>query len=178
MKIEYVSLNWQSKTLYLASLDHHIVFLGNRALFEKYLIQSKDYQVVKGEVASFVGNCRDELKKFLSGDRTRHQWETEFQDYFQPKLIFGTPFQQKVWQSISVIPWGQTLTYSDLAQKVQTINHTRALANAIAKNPLIIFIPCHRVLPRTGGIGKYSGGTALKAYLLTMEKDDSYEKIC
>ncbi len=78
----------------------------------------------------------------------------------------GTDFQQQVWQAIAGIPAGKTKTYGELAQAIGRPRAYRAVANACGKNPLPIFIPCHRVLAANGKIGGFTAGLAWKRMLL------------
>lgn len=80
----------------------------------------------------------------------------------------GSVFQRRVWDALRQIPWGATRTYADLARTVGSA--PRAIGQAMARNPIPIIIPCHRVLA-TGGLGGYSGGEGLatKTWLLTLE---------
>lgn len=84
----------------------------------------------------------------------------------------GTPFQRDVWCALIKIPYGETRTYRQVAAMSGHPNAVRAVANAIAKNPLPPIIPCHRVIRSDGGIGGYSapGGIKQKARLLHQEK--------
>lgn len=82
----------------------------------------------------------------------------------------GTLFQMKVWDELLAIPRGLTVSYSEVARRVGCRSGVRAVASAIAANPLSIFIPCHRVVPSSGGIGNYAGGSEAKATLLALEK--------
>lgn len=81
----------------------------------------------------------------------------------------GTPFQLKVWRELLAIPRGQTVSYSEVARRIGNPSAVRAVASAIAANPLSIFIPCHRVVPASGGTGNYAGGPTAKAALLALE---------
>ena len=83
----------------------------------------------------------------------------------------GTSFQLRVWELISQIPRGQVRTYKELAIKLGNPNASRAVANACAKNPYLIEIPCHRVIRSDGQIGGYSGlgGGKKKRELLRAE---------
>ena len=82
---------------------------------------------------------------------------------------FGTPFQQKVWQALQGINYGETISYATLAQRVNSPKGFRAVANANSKNPLSIIIPCHRVIASDGKLGGYTGGLDKKEYLLALE---------
>jgi methylated-DNA-[protein]-cysteine S-methyltransferase len=81
----------------------------------------------------------------------------------------GTPFQLEVWQALQRIPYGQTRSYSSLAAEVGRPRAQRAVGNANGRNPLPIFIPCHRVIAADGGLGGYSSGLEKKRFLLSLE---------
>ena len=87
------------------------------------------------------------------------------------KLV-GTEFQLKVWEEIKKIPKGETRTYKEIAFALGNSKSSRAVANACGKNPLLIHIPCHRVIRSDGGLGGYSGkgGVVRKRELLIKEK--------
>ncbi|MDY0291547.1 MAG: methylated-DNA--[protein]-cysteine S-methyltransferase [Desulfuromonadaceae bacterium] len=84
-------------------------------------------------------------------------------------VLSGTEFQRQVWRALLDIPVGETRTYADIAQSIGRAQAWRAVANAVAANPLLYLVPCHRVVPRKGGVGKYRGGTELKRYFLALE---------
>ena len=87
------------------------------------------------------------------------------------KKLNGTKFQISVWQEIKKIPKGQTKTYKDIAVALKKPKSSRAVANACGKNPLLIEIPCHRVIRSDGKLGGYSGkgGMNQKRKLLKQE---------
>lgn len=79
----------------------------------------------------------------------------------------GTDFQKKVWCEIQSIPYGETATYGAIAARLAT--SPRAVGGAAGRNPLMIFIPCHRVLASDGSLTGYAGGLAVKEKLLHLE---------
>ena len=81
----------------------------------------------------------------------------------------GTPFQNKVWQCLLDIPYGQTRTYGDLAAMLGC-GSARAIGGAVGRNPISIIIPCHRVLGADGALTGYAGGTECKRWLLEHEE--------
>jgi methylated-DNA-[protein]-cysteine S-methyltransferase len=87
------------------------------------------------------------------------------------KIPDGTPFQMKVWQALTKIPRGKTLTYQELAKKIGKPRAYRAVANAVGCNRMAPKIPCHRVIRSDGTLGGYSGkgGVATKRKLLKKE---------
>lgn len=91
---------------------------------------------------------------------------TEFSTPIAPS---GTPFQRAVWDQLRRIPYGQSCTYSQVAQAMGRPEAVRAVANAIGRNPCLIFIPCHRVLGKDGSLTGFSAGLDLKRLLLKWE---------
>ncbi len=83
----------------------------------------------------------------------------------------GTPFFRSILHAIEKIPYGSTVTYKDVAASVNSAA-VRATGSALKKNPLPIIIPCHRIVPASGGYGNYMGGTGndIKRFLLALEK--------
>ena len=84
----------------------------------------------------------------------------------------GTNFQQKVWQELLNIPYGQTKTYKDIAKNIGNEKAVRAVATAIGKNPLMIITPCHRVIGSDGKMHGYAYGINLKKKLLDLEDNN------
>lgn len=99
-------------------------------------------------------------------------------EYFAGKrkafdLIFdiqGTDFQKKVWAQLAKIPYGETASYSDIAQKIKNAKAVRAVGTANGRNPLSIIVPCHRVIAANGTLGGYAGGLPVKTRLLEIER--------
>jgi AraC family transcriptional regulator, regulatory protein of adaptative response / methylated-DNA-[protein]-cysteine methyltransferase len=81
----------------------------------------------------------------------------------------GTAFQQTVWRQLQTIPRGETVSYSTIAQRIGRPLSVRAVANACAANPIAVFIPCHRVLSKTGALAGYRWGLECKRQLLARE---------
>ena len=81
----------------------------------------------------------------------------------------GTPFQVRVWQELRRIPWGQTISYGELARRVGNPRASRAVGQANAVNPIPLIIPCHRVIAADGSLGGYSSGPDRKRWLLRHE---------
>ena len=101
-----------------------------------------------------------QIKRYLEGKRKRFNLRIH---------LTGSKFQLKVWNAISRIPYGKTISYSRLAKNVNDSSAVRAVANACGKNPLPIIIPCHRVVAKDGTLGGYTGGLELKKSLLRIE---------
>lgn len=106
-----------------------------------------------------------------------HTLQKQLTDYFAGTLIdfalplkpFGTPFQQQVWQTLQTIPYGQTISYAEQAQRMNNPSAIRAVASSNGKNPISIIIPCHRVIGSNGKLTGYAGGLWRKEWLLSHE---------
>ena len=103
---------------------------------------------------------RGELLEYLWGKR---------QTFDLPLVPVGTPFQRKVWCALSDIPYGQAITYGELARRVGCPKGSRAVGQANHRNPLPILLPCHRVVGANGTLTGYGGGLELKEWLLRLE---------
>ena len=87
-----------------------------------------------------------------------------------PLAPVGTPFQQKVWRALCDVPYGQAASYREIARAVGNEKACRAVGMANHRNPIAIFIPCHRVIAADGGIGGYGAGIEIKRTLLALER--------
>jgi methylated-DNA-[protein]-cysteine S-methyltransferase len=102
----------------------------------------------------------------------------EFQEYFNgTRKIFdlpidpkGTTFQCRVWEAVSEIPYGETKAYGEIAQQVGNPKGSRAVGMANNKNPIVIIVPCHRVVGHDGKLVGYAAGLTIKQQLLELEK--------
>lgn len=102
-----------------------------------------------------------ELQEYLSGKR---------KEFDLPLAPQGTEFQQKVWEELCKIPYGRTCSYKDIAENIGNKKAYRAVGMANNKNPIPIFIPCHRVIGADGSLTGYGGGLEIKEKLLEIEK--------
>ena len=87
-----------------------------------------------------------------------------------PLLFVGTDFQKTVWHDLLTIPYGETISYGDMARRIGMPKAVRAVANANGANAIAIFAPCHRVIGSDGALTGYGGGLAAKKMLLELEK--------
>jgi methylated-DNA-[protein]-cysteine S-methyltransferase len=84
-------------------------------------------------------------------------------------MLLGTPFQQCVWSQLCAIPYGETISYGELAQRVGNPNASRAVGLANGRNPIAVIVPCHRVIGANGSLTGYGGGLERKTWLLEHE---------
>ncbi|CAM3208890.1 methylated-DNA--[protein]-cysteine S-methyltransferase [Pseudomonas fluorescens] len=104
--------------------------------------------------------AEQQLKEYFAG--TRHQFELELD-------FTGTAFQKQVWQALLTIPFGETRSYSQIAQQIGNPKAVRAVGAANGRNPISIIAPCHRVIGASGGLTGFAGGLEAKQYLLALE---------
>lgn len=103
----------------------------------------------------------ERLRGYFAGQRVAFKDELD--------LSAATAFQREVWQLTRLIPYGETKSYGWVAERLGRAGAGRAVGQALARNPLPIIVPCHRVVAKNGGLGGYSGGVARKRYLLRLE---------
>ncbi len=103
--------------------------------------------------------------------------------YFSPELkefnvdvsMQGTDFQKNVWRALNAIPYGETVSYKTIAEKIKSPKAMRAVGLANGKNPISIIVPCHRVIGANGSLTGYGGGLPRKKWLLAHEMKNSDE---
>lgn len=111
--------------------------------------------------------------------------EAQLKEYFLEKLttftvpldLHGTDFQRKVWSSIAKIPFGQTITYTNLAISVDNPQAIRAIGTICGQNPVILLIPCHRVIGSKGKLTGFVEGIEKKQFLLKLENPPKQAKL-
>jgi methylated-DNA-[protein]-cysteine S-methyltransferase len=101
-----------------------------------------------------------QLREYFAGRR---------QEFDLPLAPEGTDFQHKVWRKLQEIPFGETISYGELARRVGNPKASRAVGSANGKNRIPIVIPCHRVIAGDGGLGGFGGGLSVKEKLLALE---------
>lgn len=105
-----------------------------------------------------------QLREYFAGER---------QAFDLPLDFAGTEFQQKVWQALLAIPFGQTRSYRQIASEIGSAKAIRAVGAANGRNPISIIAPCHRVVGSAGDLRGFAGGLERKAYLLRLEGADT-----
>mgnify|MGYP006270497065 CR=1 FL=1 len=134
--------------------------LGSLVLSEEDgFLTGLDWGAAEEASSPVLEKAADELEAYFNG---------RIKKFSKPYNLKGTPFQKKLWQAMSEIPYGKTVSYGWLAEKLNT--SARAVGQACGKNPLPIIVPCHRVLAANGKLGGYSGGLETKEKLLALER--------
>lgn len=131
-------------------------------------VYARDPLAGLGETARAAGQCAavvEQLDAYFRGER---------RDFDLPLAPRGTPFQQRVWEELRRVPYGETVTYRELAARVGNPAAPRAAGRANATNPLPVVIPCHRVVGTDGSLTGYAGGIHFKRALLSLEGVPGY----
>ena len=105
-----------------------------------------------------------QLDEYFAGERTA---------FDVPMTLEGTDFQRQVWVQLCAIPYGETISYGELARRVGNPNASRAVGSANGRNPVAVIVPCHRVIATDGSLGGYGGGLDRKVRLLGIEQGRS-----
>lgn len=135
-----------------------IVYRENVLLSLKMTDEKTDY----GVKTEFSNRVYREIMEYLNGARTSFDFSYELE---------GTEFQKKVWKELTHIPYGETRTYKEIAIAIGNKNASRAVGMANNKNPLMIVVPCHRVIGSNGKLVGYAGGMDMKKELLDLEQN-------
>ena len=107
-----------------------------------------------------LGETEKQLGEYFAGKRTGFELPLDF---------YGTEFQQRVWQALLTIPYGETRSYLQIARQIDNEKSVRAVGAANGKNPISIIAPCHRVIGSSGKLTGFAGGLEAKAFLLRLE---------
>jgi methylated-DNA-[protein]-cysteine S-methyltransferase len=161
--------NWK---LYMAATSNGLCYVGSQDKpFEELEVWvNKHYRgspLVQDDV--FMQPFAAEFKEFFQG--VRHSFTI-------PQELKGTEFQTEVWNTLCKIPYGETWTYSDIANAIQRPSAVRAVGTAIGANPVLLTVPCHRVIGKNGKLTGFRGGLVMKEQLLKIEKENLHLVKC
>lgn len=145
------------KSYYKSSIGILEIICKNDALISLKLVDEIKNDTME---TSFIKNVKLQLDEYLSGKRKI------FDIKINPK---GTAFQKQVWQELQKIPYGETKFYSEIAENIRNKNAQRAVGSACNKNPILLVIPCHRIISKSGNIGSFAYGRNVKLEWLKLE---------
>ena len=150
---------------YLDSPIGRLLLAGNESGLQEIVFQGKNGPAPpKPAWMEDTGGLKEparQLRAYFGG---------ELEDFTLPLAPQGTPFQQKVWNELLNIPYGETISYGDLARRIGNPNASRAVGLANGSNPIPIIIPCHRVIGSNGKLTGYGGGLHIKEKLIALER--------
>lgn len=121
-----------------------------------------DFSTVKtiSQENSITQEAKKQLIEYFSLKRTC---------FHLPYQLLGSTFQQKVWKGLLEVPYGQKMCYQDFARMLGSEQAVRAIAHTIGQNPLLIILPCHRIIGKDGSLHGYKAGVSRKQFLLDLE---------
>ena len=161
--IEWAVLNHGQWELYVAKTAKGICYIGSPGnSYDEF----KSYFAKRYPAALLIENTEtlapylQELTDYFNGAK---------QTFSLPIDVKGTPFQEEIWKALQTIPYGKTVSYSEIAALINRPSAVRAVGSAIGANPLLILVPCHRVIGKNGALSGYRGGMELKRFLLDLE---------
>ncbi|MCM3744490.1 methylated-DNA--[protein]-cysteine S-methyltransferase [Sporosarcina luteola] len=162
--VYWTLLNHRMWNIYIAATAEGLCYAGpHNAPFEELSEWAKKrlstYHLVEDNTA--MEPYVQELIDYMEGKRKEFTLHLD---------LHGTPFQQSVWKALQEIPYGQTVSYSDIAERIQKPKSVRAVGAAIGANPLLITVPCHRVIGKNGNLTGFRGGLDMKKKLLELEQ--------
>ena len=162
--VYWIRLNHGQWMMYIAATEQGLCYVGpQNTPFDELAIWAKkrlpDHHLVEDELT--VKPYAVELIDYIEGKR---------KVFTLPLDLHGTAFQQTVWKALQEIPYGQTVSYTDVAESIQKPQAVRAVGTAIGANPVLIIVPCHRVIGKNGKLTGFRGGLDMKEQLLALEK--------
>ena len=114
-----------------------------------------------GAEAPLIGRASGQLREYFAGERS---------SFDLPLRPAGTPFEQRVWDELRRIPYGETTSYGEIAARIGEPAAARAVGRANGRNPIPVIVPCHRVIGADGSLTGFGGGLACKRALLDLER--------
>jgi|SRR5690625_3163956 len=156
-------INWKHGSFYIAATPTGLCYVGspNESLEEvKSFLKKRFNHYSLRENKSLTEPYSLQFIEYFEKERTSFSF---------PLNVTGTPFEQLVWNQLLTVPYGEVTSYSDLGRKLKKPNAARAVGSAVGRNPLLIVLPCHRVVRKDGTHTGYRGGLAMKKNLLELE---------
>lgn len=157
--IYYKDVWMRGSRLRAARLNQELVFFGCVDHFENSMRSDFPNMPVEASDIGFEF-FEEELEAYEKGN---------LKIFRTPIYFSGTPFQKKVYATLMKVPHGSVISYSQLAKYMGDVKKTRAVANAVGSNRILILVPCHRIIAKDGSLGGFSSGLELKKDLLKIE---------
>lgn len=150
--------------MYVLATEKGLCFIGSLNSSFEELVQWADRHFSGSPLVKDAARLQpyvEQLIEYLDGRRKHFTLSTDCQ---------GTEFQLAVWKALCQIPYGETRSYSDIAKKINRPAAVRAVGTAIGKNPILIMVPCHRIIGKNGELRGFRGGLEMKKQLLELER--------
>jgi len=161
--VYYGKITCENHFIYIAATNKGLCYVGspNEGVNElNHWINKKQFIPTLIEDKEKIKPYTMQLQDYLSGKR---------KSFDVPIDVKGTPFQEAVWNELKNIPYGKTVSYTDIANSIGNPTAVRAVGAAVGANPVLIVIPCHRVIAKNGRLTGFRGGISMKEKLLALE---------
>lgn len=165
-KVYWAKFRFKMGTMYSAATEKGLCYIGSpdAPFAELELWVHKRFKVAQLiEDEGLLQPYQVELTAYM---------EKECKEFSMPLDLYGTDFQRNVWKILQEIPYGETCSYMDIAEKIGNPRSVRAVGGAIGKNPVLIAVPCHRVITKDGKLGGFRAGLSMKKQLLSLESSE------
>jgi methylated-DNA-[protein]-cysteine S-methyltransferase len=149
-----------TQTIYYSSPLGVLKIQGHQQAITSVLFTEENVRL-SDDVPDCLRPCVQQLDAYFRGER---------REFELPMMQSGTPFQQKVWEALLSVPFGQTVSYLHIARLLQNTESVRAVGMANGRNQLGILVPCHRIIGHNGKLTGYAGGLWRKQWLLEHER--------
>lgn len=159
----YGTLRSELGELYVVASNQGVVYIGtpNASFSEVEVWAKKRFKNYTFEENSAgIAPYLEQLEAYFKG---------ELREFNLPIHVKGTPFQLAVWNALKELPYGTTVSYSDIAKRIGRPKAVRAVGAAIGANPILAIIPCHRVIGKNGKMTGFRSGIPMKEFLLQLE---------
>jgi len=171
-----MKLPQQLKSSYIDTPLGQMLAISNQEAL--YFLEFNDWRGLDRKIGQLTAKTQTTIisGSFAPIESIRHELESYFsgklKEFKTPLHLWGTSFQNNVWQELIHLPYGQTRSYQTQARAIGKPTAFRAVANANGTNPMAIIIPCHRIINNNGNLGGYGGGVARKKWLIDFEKEN------
>ncbi len=160
-KIHYTDVDTPIGKMFLGSLNNNICCVTLKKERISFLCE-KTGLTAEEKRTKPLKKLTDDLERYFSGEKIAFKEAVVF--------LYGTSLERRVWRATMQIPWGETRSYKWVSMKAGLKNGWRIVGRALSKNPLLIIVPCHRVIKSNGSLGGFTPGLNVKRKLLNIEK--------
>ncbi|AXK50950.1 methylated-DNA--[protein]-cysteine S-methyltransferase [Spiroplasma alleghenense] len=158
--IHWNNFKYKDHSYLIATIDGKIAYLNTG----EDAIDDFNYFAKKHNLDLFEDENLIDLGKSTMSNYFNNKTKLNFEDFY----LFGTDFQIKVWRTTFSIPWGVNISYQELGEKIKKPKSARAIGSALGANPILILIPCHRIVAKSRKVN-YKSGPGFKIYLQKIE---------
>ena len=146
--------------IFCSPVGHLLIRSDGESILEVSFTEKEPVNADTGD-CDVLRKCVSELEMYFAG---------KLKEFTVPLKLVGTDFRKKCWEALRTIPYGETISYKELATNVGNPKACRAVGGANHHNPIVVIVPCHRVIGSGGSLTGFGGGLDKKQYLLDLEK--------